>query len=132
MKINLGLFSIPTVLVAAATGAEQSRELQNGYNYDNVDEYVKAKMAGRSFSITGCSSTPAQSNSPSRSYVTFRMCDSCSSSSSWSGGGCDDTNGDFVINMQTFAESFGEYLQETYGAENSPFQCVRYVQCTWS
>lgn len=94
----------------------------NGYgNYENFEEYVKAKMAHRSFSFTGCRQTPAGGASAPRSYVTFRMCESCSD-----GGSCSNTNGDFAITMSAFSESFGEYLQETYEIE-SPFECMRYV-----
>ena len=135
MKLNLT--SLAATLLLCTKAARSSRELeQNGYYnnyngnnangnngyYQNFDEYVKSKMASRSFSFTGCSSPPTEDGQykPTFSYVTFRLCDSCSSS-----GSCSSTNGDYSASMRTFSESFGEYVKEIYGMEYSPFDCVR-------
>lgn len=108
-------------------GGNQGQGNYNGYmnaqgqQYENFEQYMNALIASRSFSFTGCSTIDTQYYG-SQTYVTYRFCDSCSSRRS---NGCDDSNGDYVVHMREFAETYREYLKETTGQENSMFECVK-------
>ena len=91
-----------------------------GRSYENFEEYMRAQMGARTFSFTGCSTV--DTGYGERPFVTYRLCDSCSSRSS---GGCDNSNGDYVVSMNEFAETYREYLEQSTGVESSPFECVR-------
>lgn len=100
-------------------GNYQSSNAYNGANYDNFEDYMTALVGSRSFSFVGCSTPTDESYG---SFVKFRMCDECSDTRN--GGGCGIDNGEFVISLQEYAESYGEYIEETYGMD-SPFECVK-------
>lgn len=131
----------------------------NGQNYEDFEAYMESQMAARSFSFAGCATPTGQTGQYNRptTYVTFRLCDQCTSRStssrsknadgSWvdaasqaassvsstvsslnNGGskaGCGTSNGEFVVTMQNFAEYYGDYLQEVYGRDMNPYECVR-------
>ena len=99
---------------------EEENEADVEQNYENFEEYMQAQMAHRSFSFTGCSTF--SNNYGSNTYLTYRLCDSCSSSRS---NGCSNINGDYVVHMGEFAETYSEYLREQTGMEFSPFDCTR-------
>lgn len=107
---------------------QQGGQQQNGGNYMDADgqmyedfeEYMRAEMAAKTFSFTGCSTI--DSGYGKQSFVTYRLCGSCSGRKS---DGCDNSNGDYVVNMQEFAETYREYHEQVTGQEGSPFECVR-------
>ena len=107
-------------------GGGQNYNGQNGggnyQGYENMEEYMRAQMAARTFSFTGCSTV--QGNYGMQTYVTYRLCQNCNNNR-----GCGNTNGDYIVNMQEFSETYREYYQEATGMEGSPFECMRYV---WS
>jgi hypothetical protein len=91
-----------------------------GQMYENFEEYMRAQMMAKTFSFTGCSTV--DSGYGKQGFVTYRLCDNCSSRKN---GGCDNSNGDYVVNMQEFAETYREYHEQVTGQEGSPFDCVR-------
>lgn len=107
-------------------GGQQGNGQYGGQQqYENFEEYMQYLMASRTFTFTGCSTV--QSNNQyygSLSYVTYRLCgDGCSDNSQY---GCDNSNGDYVVSMQEFAETYAEYREEVTGQDGgSPFECVR-------
>lgn len=141
MKIILSQLCMlqSAVVVLAATDLAPSRirstsrrlDDANNYNnnyqqqnaYENIEEYVAAKMSKRAFAVTGCSSLPSTTGAEMSglSYVSYHFCDSWDQN-----GGCTSTIGDFSVSMPAFAEMMGEYYEEAYGYD-SPYECVRYV-----
>ena len=80
-------------------------------------------MAQRSFSFTGCF-TVSSDYGYNSVYATFRICDTCKPNRKM---GCDNSNGDYIVSMQEFGETFSEYWEQvTYQNRNSaPFLCVK-------
>ena len=83
-----------------------------------MEEYMRAQMAKRTFSFTGCSTI--QGNYGMSTLVTYRLCQDCSNNK-----GCSNGNGDYVVSMQEFSETYREYYEEMTGQEGSPFECMR-------
>lgn len=118
---------------AVAVSNDASRGLQNynyygnggGYGgYENYEEYVRYQMSQRLFTFTGCS-TVQGSYGWNSVYVTFRLCDKCKANRNM---GCDSSNGDYVVSMAQFGETFSEYWQEmTYNQDRNaaPFACTK-------
>eukprot|EP00977_Amphora_coffeiformis_P009494 scaffold2192_cov170-Amphora_coffeaeformis.AAC.28 len=121
--------STSTVTTPSSGTASGTRALQNyynnynNYNGQNYEEYVRYQMAQRSFSFTGCSTVTSDYGYNSV-YATFRICDTCKTNRKM---GCDNSNGDYIVSMQEFGETFSEYWEKvTYQDRNSsPFSCVK-------
>lgn len=125
MKVLLGTL----LAVASAHGTSLTeREMQNNYNmyngYENYEQYMKAQLADTSFTFTGCS-TVSTGYAYTTVYATYRLCDECSTRKNM---GCDDSNGDYVVPMREFSETYAEYWEQNnyqQDQNSAPFSCVR-------
>ena len=107
------------------------RALQNYYQnnnnnyggYQNYEQALKSQISAKSFSFTGCGTT-TNTYGYNVVYATFRLCDSCHTATQY---GCGNGNGDYIISMREFGESFGEYWEQTTyrSKETAPFRCVK-------
>ena len=140
------LVAVAAALDATTTSNEAMRALQqnyNNYNYNNAaaqqqqqqqqqyynangdqnqnyEQFLRAEVAKRTFSFTGCSTTTT-SYGWQIAYATFRICDSCHNN------GCNNDNGDYIVSMREFGEAYGEYWEQVtwQKRETAPLRCVK-------
>ena len=144
MKLTAAVAVAPFLWTAWAVSDDASsllslRALQqnnNGYNYNNNDRdgdaqhngqgvyddmqsYLQAQIASRTFSFTGCF-LAADNSGMMESYSTYRLCQTCNY------GGCiDNSNGDYVTTMEEFTDAYREYNKEGTGGDITFFECMR-------
>lgn len=146
----MGPFAVATLLLvlSVALCVAQDNNYYNTAPYYS-EAYENRKMAGLSFSYTGCSVRTTSDSSSSNNnwnyqegqdtyypgtyhkpFVTFRLCDQCTSMLNT---GCGNKNGDYITSIKYFGRAYSQYLEqanESNGQSNQNGDNVNLFECT--